>query len=139
MRFIYLILLLVFLENVAVGQWVTIPNDSSIQIIEEPGIKNLLTRQLIINSEKKGIPGYRVQLFSDSGNNAKKDATQVKTDFLTKFPESTAYLIYQEPNFKIRVGDFRTRLEAYRFQQKILIDFPNSFLVKDDVVFEHLH
>lgn len=88
-------------------------------------------------SEEKDIPiyGYRVQLASSSGNNAKNTVNQVKRDFLINFPDTPAYLVWEAPNYKIRVGDFRTKLDAERFMRKISSLFPYAFLVKDEINF----
>lgn len=81
--------------------------------------------------ENKKYNGYRIQIFSSSNN--KWDAVQAKSEFLKAFPDIKSYLVYQAPNFKVRVGDFLDRLEAN--QQLILIQesFPNAFLVKGEV------
>ena len=50
-----------------------------------------------------------------------------------KYPDMGAYLIYQPPFFKIRVGDFRTKDEAYTFYKKLLSDFPVSYLIADQI------
>lgn len=71
--------------------------------------------------------GYRVQIYFGTD---KAKAREVKSRFLAAYAsEARAYEIYEVPNFKIRVGDFRTRLEAYRFLKKIRADFPASFIV----------
>jgi hypothetical protein len=44
-----------------------------------------------------------------------------------------AYIIYQQPNFKIRVGDFRTRLEAMKFLKELQLKYATAFIVRDDV------
>jgi hypothetical protein len=31
------------------------------------------------------------------------------------------------------VGDFRTKLEAYKFLKEISIEFPGSFIVQDEI------
>ena len=49
-----------------------------------------------------------------------------------------AHEVYQQPFFKIRVGDFRTKLEAYKFQKEIMAQFPNSFIVKDEIEIDQL-
>ncbi len=90
------------------------------------------------NIRKKGCEGYRVQILSESGNDAKKKASDSKTAFLTQYPTYPAYLLFQTPNFKIRVGDFRTKLEAYRCMKEIHGGFPNAFVVKDDIQFPPL-
>jgi hypothetical protein len=71
--------------------------------------------------------GYRVQIYFGTD---KTKAKEMKSRFLASYAsEAKAYEIYEQPNFKIRVGDFRSRLEAYRFLKKIRADFPASFIV----------
>ena len=76
------------------------------------------------------MPGYRIQIYF--GQNRTK-ANEVKTDFLQLFPKTGAYLVYQQPNFKIRVGDFRSRLEASKFLKDIQSLYAAAFIVKDEV------
>lgn len=81
------------------------------------------------------IQGYRIQIYSD---NKKQPARDEKAKFLSLFSNVKAHEIYQQPYFKIRVGDFRTKLEAYKFQREIYENFPNSFIVKDEIEVEQL-
>ena len=76
------------------------------------------------------MPGYRVQIHY--GNNRTK-ATEIKAEFLLTHPDISAYLIYQQPNFKVRLGDFKTRLQAQELLDKIIDDYPASFIVRDEV------
>jgi hypothetical protein len=57
----------------------------------------------------------------------------MKTKFLRLFPEQTAYLSYQQPYFKIRVGDFRSKLEAKLFYNKIKDEFSESIIIQDKI------
>ena len=81
--------------------------------------------------ENRKYNGYRIQIFSSSNN--RLDAVKAKSEFLREFPEIKSYLVYQAPNYKVRVGDFLDRLEANK--QLILIQetFPNAFLIKGEV------
>ena len=93
-------------------------------------IHQLVNRHIAINQAKRSMPGYRVQIYF--GQNRTK-ATEVKTDFLQLFPKTGAYLVYQQPNFKIRVGDFKDRLEALKFLKEIQSLYAAAFIVKDEV------
>jgi SPOR domain len=90
----------------------------------------LVNRHIAINEAKSTMPGYRVQVYF--GPNRAK-AIEVKTDFLQLFPNTGAYLVYQQPNFKIRVGDYKTRLEALQFLKEIQTLYSAAFIVKDEV------
>lgn len=90
----------------------------------------LVKKHILINKKKQTMPGYRVQLFFGA-NRAK--AYEIRSDFLRVYTQSGAYVIYQQPNFKVRVGDFRTRLEAMKFLKDVQPLFEGSFIVRDDV------
>jgi hypothetical protein len=81
------------------------------------------------------MDGYRIQIFFDSGTESKKRAMDVRTVFQAQFPEITSYLSFQEPFYKVRVGDFRHRVEADGFLEKIKNEYPNGFTVKDKIYF----
>jgi len=99
-----------------------------VEIIQDSKIAALVKKHIAINKRQKGIPGYRVQIFFGS---KRKDALEVKADFLNKYPDINAYTKYDEPYFKVRVGDYRTQLKAQKCQNQISGDFPNAFIVED--------
>jgi SPOR domain len=99
-----------------------------IDIVESKQILELVNRKLQENQLSKTINGYRVQLHF--GNDREK-AREVKSKFLQSFPYIEAYDSYQQPNFRIRVGDFRTRLQAIKFLKEIQSLFPSAFIVND--------
>lgn len=74
--------------------------------------------------------GYRVQLTSESGQGSQDRAKDVKARFMNGHKDVDAYLEWEAPNFKIRVGDFRTKFEAAMFWKQIQADFPNSYVVE---------
>lgn len=75
------------------------------------------------------IEGYRIQIF----NGRKDDCLESRGKFLRQFPEVPAYLLYEVPEYRTQVGDFRSRLEAEAFLRKILNDFPGSFVLKTKI------
>ena len=48
------------------------------------------------------------------------------------------YLIFQEPYYKVRIGDYRTKMEAEAFLKKISGSYSNAFVVKDEINFPKL-
>ena len=47
-------------------------------------------------------------------------------------PHVESFVMFDEPNFKVKVGDFRTRLEAYVFLQHIRGEFPGT-IIRDNI------
>jgi hypothetical protein len=85
--------------------------------------------------EHPGMEGFRIQIFFDSGNSSKQAAMNVKRNFENRFPDIETYISFEEPNYKIRVGNFRTKLDAEGCLKKIAAQYPNAFVVPDFIEF----
>jgi hypothetical protein len=104
-------------------------------LVQDYKIQNLINVHKAVNAQDSSIVGYRVQIFFESGNYSKELAMKTAGDFQQKYPEIPYYLSFKEPYFRIRVGDFRTIIEAKGFLQKIIADYPSAFEVKDKIYF----
>lgn len=133
-----LLILFLFLASTTFSQNDTL-KEGTITINQDERISELVDRHIEINKATEGkIAGWRVQIYNSSGTNSRIEAQNARKLFLSKYPEVGAYLIYQPPFFKIRVGDFRTKEEAYSFYKQVLSDFPVSYLVSDQINFPKL-
>jgi hypothetical protein len=103
----------------------------AVNIIQDERIGLLLQTHIESNEKRGGIPGYRIRIFSQSGQSARQNANAVRAQFLNRYPDVEGYLSYDAPNFKVYVGDFRTRSEALRFYNRLIHDFPNAFIISD--------
>jgi hypothetical protein len=92
--------------------------------------RELVKRHVAINSAKLSMPGFRVQIHYGV---QRAKASEVKSDFMRDHPGVPSYLVYQQPNFKVRVGDCKTRLEALRLLSGLQSDYPAAFVVPDEV------
>ena len=100
-----------------------------VNIYQDYQIEELVLQHVEKNKKTKGIPGYRINIFSESGQNARQRWVAVEDTFMKYYPEVPSYRDYQEPNFKIYVGDFRTKVEALQFHKRIRYKYPKSFIV----------
>ncbi len=91
------------------------------------------------NETARGINGFRVEIFFSSALDARQRAIQAKAAFLKDYPDESVYVIYVSPDFKVRVGDFRTKSEALAMMKKIQNRFPKAFLVPDLIEFPSLN
>lgn len=101
-------------------------------VVGDVAVSRMVERHVELNSKVKTIPGYRVQVASFSGVNSKANAFALRDRFTTDYPEVQAYIVFDEPNFKVKVGDFRTRLEAYAFLQEIK-EVYKGYVIKDNI------
>lgn len=101
-----------------------------VTIVADSGIDSLIEADKIQAESDPTLQGYRIQLFADSD---RKGAQDIRTKFLQLFPDIDAYLTYQQPYFKVRVGDFRTRIEAYALYKEMLQYFDKVLIVPDKI------
>ena len=107
-----------------------IPNG---EVIQDTRIDRLIKAHIQVNIKQEGMDGYRIQIFFDSGAQSKIRAQEAYDQFIAKYPNTPVYLSFQTPNYKVRVGDFRTRLDALKTLNKIEIDYPNAFIITDRI------
>jgi len=102
---------------------------------QDQRIVRLLDAHKELVKKERGIHGYRVQVFMDSGNQARLRMQRARAEFEQKHPGVRVYISYDEPYFRLRVGDFRTRLDARRFMEKIVDEYPpgSVYIVVDTI------
>lgn len=138
MRFLLIIGLLICFRMNSPAQGYS---EGSVIVIQDDLVDSVLhyyeTLRLKINEnpDNKAIPGYRIQIFFDSGLNSSDRAKLAREEFLLLYPEIPAYVGWKAPNYRVRVGDFKTRLEAEKVLQLIIIDYPNAWVIKDEINF----
>lgn len=76
------------------------------------------------------INGYRVQIISSS---TKSMVDVERGNFMITYRGIRSYIDYKAPNFRLRVGNFRNKLEAQKFQHEIMKDFPNTLVILDSI------
>ncbi len=131
-----LISLCLMLWGAGISAQTAAAKEGSLEIIQDPRIPMLIERHISLNTSLPGImEGYRIQIYFDSGSDSKKRAMDVRADFIGRYPGIPAYLSFQEPFFKVRIGDYRIKLEADGQLQKILVNYPNAYVVRDRINF----
>lgn len=69
--------------------------------------------------------GYRVLVFDDNDvRTAKQNAQARRNQIVGRFPELNAYIQFNSPYWRVKVGDFKTRSEAEAAMQAIRAAFP---------------
>lgn len=105
---------------------------AQVRLTGDVAVTQMVEKHVELNNKVKTIPGYRVQIASFSGTSSKANAFELRDKFMADYPEVQAYIVFDEPNFKVKVGDFRTRLEAYAFLQQIK-EFYKGYVTKDSI------
>ncbi len=123
---LYIILVFaLFATNQAAAQ-----SNSNLVVIADEMLDSIIQTAADAAKENPGMQGYRIQIYSNSD---RKTANEIRTKCLQLHPDVDVYLIYQQPSFKVRVGDFRNRMEAYPVYRDLLNNFDNVLIVPDRI------
>lgn len=88
-------------------------------------VKTSASRSLDSNITE--IEGFRVQIFATQDRNK---ADQLQEELALKFDEKI-YIIFEAPNYKLRIGDFLDRDDAEILRMRLVSsDFPSSWIVR---------
>lgn len=109
---------------------------AKVTIVKDPLIDSLIARRIALNKgvTKDGTPiivyGYRVQVFF---GNDRKQAYSEQARFNSLYPELGTYISYTQPNYRVKVGDFRTKAEAQRLVTELRPQFPTLFIFNERI------
>jgi len=129
---VYLITILLIISSTVIAQH-QLSDSGYVEIIQDERIEYLLLKHRMQNETDNTITGYRIQIFFDSGNKSKANATKVSDEFRAIYPDQPVYLSFKEPYYRLRVGDFRSRLDAEGFLRELRKDWPNAFTIKEKI------
>lgn len=117
-----------------------------VSVVKDPMIDSLIAKRIELSLKSAASPGtvstgrpgpaivsqmgYRVQIFYGSD---RREVFNQQAKFNSSFPELNTYITYKQPNYYLRVGDFRTRLEAQRLMNDLRPIFPTLFIFREKI------
>jgi len=121
MKFTFLILLF-WVSSFFYGQ-----NLTDNRFIVTTKVDNLLKKRSdCFDAIKTSYKYYHIQLYNGQSVNK---ARSVKSNFQQKFSKVFAVVEWESPEFKVWVGEYKTKLAADQALLKIRKEFPNAFIV----------
>jgi hypothetical protein len=117
----------------------------SLNIDQNPAMDTLISRYILSKKKfrteegKQGMQGHRIQIYYSSVRAARDESAKVMASFINKFPEMNAYVQYQDPGwYMVRIGNYRSRTEAYKDLMTIKKEFPVAYIVPTTIFFPDL-
>ncbi len=111
---------------------VSFSGNSQVTIVKDSRIDELVKAQGQITppATTVEINGYRLQLTFDTSKSQIDDA---RSRFAAMFPKVDTYVEFVAPHYFLKVGDFRTQLEAEKVKAATAQQFPTCFVVKEKI------
>jgi hypothetical protein len=107
----------------------------TIVVKKDPRLDVLSIKQLQANQRSAMMTpnglykGFRIQVTSTP---RRGDAFARRSELIARFPDQKVYMVFQSPNFKVRIGNFLKKEEAEKF--KILLNkiYPQGVYIVED-------
>ena len=87
----------------------------------------------VSNNAAKKMTGYRIRVYFDNGQNARNRSEAIARSLSGTYPGLGVYRTYESPNFKVTVGDFRTKDEALRIYHSLKSSYPTAIILKETI------
>lgn len=107
-----------------------------VEVVKDPLIDSLIARRITLNKgvASNGTPlvinGYRIQIFFGP---SRKEVYDEQARFKSMYPEHNTYISYTQPNYRLKIGDFRTRMEAQQVMNELKKIFPTIFIFNEKI------
>lgn len=98
----------------------------------DPRIEKLVKTYDDLKKENNKVSVYRVQVFSGERDNATKTLKYFEKNHYLQYSN----IIYDQPNFKVKVGAFRTKDDAEQFIKSLTKDYNSSFVLTEEIDYE---
>jgi hypothetical protein len=82
------------------------------------------------NKAVRYAPGFRIQVYV---GNQRQEVDAAKLLIYQNFPELNPYLTYNQPTYRLKVGDFMHRIDAERYYASIRQLLPAAQLQPDKI------
>jgi hypothetical protein len=126
MKILILLISFFFLSNTLFAQ----DQELETEIIDHSNIEPLILGHKKVVKKSPFSDGYRIQIYN---GNEKEEAMKIKTQFYSKFPNIRCYTLYQQPYYKVRVGDYPNPEAAKNDLKMLSYHYPSSFLVPEKI------
>ncbi len=97
-----------------------------VNVVQSSLLPELLQEKSELTRTGKLGERYNIQVYN--GDN--KAASDILREVRSKYKTWSSDIIYETPNYKVLIGNFRNRLEADRVLLQIKHDYPAAFIPK---------
>ncbi|MGL4364580.1 MAG: SPOR domain-containing protein [Bacteroidales bacterium] len=110
----------------------------TIRIEQSTAVENLIRQHVAANIKNPTISGYRIRIYRDNSIHARQLSQDMVKIFEERYPNVKAYRSYDNPYFKVAIGDFRSKDEALRFFYSIKRTYPKAYILAENINFPSL-
>lgn len=92
----------------------------------DPKIDQLLKEKRKINNGLFLNEGYKIQIYYGNSEDSKRKLQEFKREFI----DLDGTLIFNSPNYKVWIGNFKSRIEVERLFLEVKKKYPAALIIK---------
>ena len=119
-------------DSTLVGRSILSVLGSGVEVHQSSAMRNAFDRYVSNNASKK-MSGYRIRVYFENGKEARARSESIARSISAAYPGIGVYRTFTSPNFKVSVGDFRTKDEALKIYQALKGSYPTALILKETI------
>ena len=101
-------------------------------VVQQPSeVRDAFNANIEANEESRASTASAYASTISSSPSAREESLETLLRFNRRYPYIQAYRSYTTPNFKVSVGNFRTRVDAEILLREIQEEFPDAFIARE--------
>jgi len=106
---------------------------AQVEVVADGRLQTILEKHVEYNRMAQTTKGFRIKVATYTGEGAKNNAFNLKSNLLKAYPRLRSYVIFDEPYFVVKLGDFTTKLDAYATFIEIKNQIPTALIIQDHI------
>jgi len=95
-------------------------------------LRNAFDQYVSANASKR-MTGYRIRVYYENGQNARGRSEAIARTISATYPGLGVYRTFESPNFKVCVGDYRTKDDALRMYHALKAQYPTALILRETI------
>lgn len=119
-------------DSTLLGRSVLSVLGSGVTVNQSAAMKSAFDSYVSANASKK-VTGYRIRVYYENSQNARNRSEAIARTISGTYPGIGVYRTFESPNFKVCVGDFRTKDEALKIYHALKSSYPTAIILKETI------
>lgn len=127
-KFLFFLIFLIFCQVNLLAQ----TKEGQVRIETSAHIDEMVAKKKDYNKTVTSFRGFKIQIYYGS----EKECYEVKDEFSSLFPDIATSIIFSTPQWKLQVGNYRTRLEADESMVTLKKEYPAAIVLATEIEIE---
>ena len=119
-------------DSTLVGRSILSVLGPGVTVNQSRAMRSAFDNYVSSNASKK-LSGYRIRVYFENGQNARLRSEAIAATISRNYPGLGVYRSFESPNFKVSVGDFRTKDEALKVYHSLKASYPTALMLKETI------